>query len=695
MEDLFPFLRKLYRIVLQTAPLHEDLQKCATLLVPQIPDATLESLVCKIKDSSPWCQRDVTLLQLSLIQMLVLKAGNSDTEPGVRCQYTHLVELLQQADVASAIIKLSDTPEKVLSYLSSKCLSCLVLYHLKCQNEVNIPWLQFCLKTLREYPECHTVLPCLMSMIGVFKGILKDENYQQADNLMKRLGPFHPLFETFCTSVLSVRQCQPLILESPSIYSCLLDLLEILTAVRIVFKLPSPLCQQVFSLSLPQALSVVSSSLPYFVKKQVILVLKKCLLHKAGEDFLLSTHLSSPMSDPLSEQDMTILAEALLSAVSEGWLLQVPVTDKPSSFGGAIEATKPSPDLVILGAVSLSVLKSLEVKVHTTFSSTDTDSLQTIMGHLLVFLKPHLGSIHLTHPCEWVSLTFIEQDDDLLEVAKCLLNMYIYCHSNLLPVTKCLEDKIGIWDSASHQMGCNPHCIFLLLLKNVAFDDSVLLDFLISSETCFLEYFVRYLKFLREDWHQFCLTCSFFDKATPNIAASLNNDYVSVQSEVVGNYSSHANVQSSILKTTSSQVSMSAGNGIHSATCSSIEWDYYSSLNALQRLVAYDSSEGSDTESLEKEQASLREQVQDDDRSDTDKQDMGLEPMATCPDINHTPMAMDHTHQMLGTKYKFVRCLGELQDAIHRMQRKRLFPYNPSALLKLLTQISDLNRDAD
>ena len=60
---------------------------------------------------------------------------------------------------------------------------------------------------------------------------------------------------------------------------------------------------------------------------------------------------------------------------------------------------------------------------------------------------------------------------------------------------------------ASCASGCNPHCHFLFLLQSISFDHSILLDFLISTETCFLEYFVRFLKFLRTECQGFTAVC--------------------------------------------------------------------------------------------------------------------------------------------------------------------------------------------
>lgn len=51
------------------------------------------------------------------------------------------------------------------------------------------------------------------------------------------------------------------------------------------------------------------------------------------------------------------------------------------------------------------------------------------MGPLLRFLKRYLRfspHLHLfEHPCSWVSVLFIEQDDDLLEAAKALLTIHL------------------------------------------------------------------------------------------------------------------------------------------------------------------------------------------------------------------------------------------------------------------------------
>ncbi|XP_073424917.1 protein Lines homolog 1 [Dendrobates tinctorius] len=694
MEGPFPGLRELHKKLLEAAPLHEDVQAAAALLMPgnasgawslsaihenigTVPNLSWDSV------STARFPQDATLLQLSLIQILIIKAENLCTEPKVRSQYSHVVELLQQNGVDTTIIALLHSSDKVLSHISSKCLSSLVLYQLKFQNEVNAHWIQFCLNTLGDDLGSCTLTPCLMSLISVYKGFLVDERIRKADHLLQIMGALEDVFVGFCsTSItrLSVTDCQPppLKAESSSQLSCLLDLLEVLVALRIELKLDVSLCRLVLSVILPQTLDLMSVPVPYFVKKQVILVLKRCLLYKAGEDFLSSPHNICNQQDAASDEALAILASTLLNAVHHGWLLLVPSSDRSSSFGGANEGSERGPDLVFLGAASLSVLKALDIQFHNkdnSYSSagqgcTEFSEIPMCMAHILNFLKPHLGWKEPAHLCEWVSLTFIEQDDDMLEVAKSLLQMYLHSprlHSTTIDIEK------DVWKLPSHQCGINPHCIFLFLLKNVSFDVSVLLDFLISSETCFLEYFVRYLKLLKGDWPQFCLTCSFIDKS-----ASLQFHGVDNVSDCPMPAVNRSRAQETICNP---RVDTSTGPKHRQSRCSHpSDSESSSSLGALHRLVEYDSSEDSESEMSASDPCLVPSHPAGADSSDLARpmKKLGLTAVGS---VFHS------TSVNVGILQKSARCLQDLQEAISRLHRKKLFPYNPSALLKLLTHV--------
>ncbi|XP_053573576.1 protein Lines homolog 1 [Bombina bombina] len=695
MEDTVLALRELHRKLLLSSPLDIDVQQYATLLTLQNLEPTLIRLdECSVdveNVQSARCLRDITALQLCLMQTLITKAENPMTEHNVRCQYTRVLERLQQTGVDAALISLSLNCDKVLSHLSSKCLSCLVLFQLRCQFEVNDLWLQYCLKTLCEYPKSPALVPCLTSLLLVCKGILRDQNLQQAATLLHLLKPLDKVFGEFCSSIIYQHcstPCQQL--DSDIHLSCFLDLLEVLVALKTKLKLNLPLCEQVLLITLPQTLSLISSSFSYFVKKQIILVLKRCLLNKAGEHFLPSLLPVPQISNPQVDY-VSALGEVLLSAVRQGWLLQVPVSERCSSFGGANETSECGPDLVTLGAVCLSVLKALEAQVLLSAPSNNlTVDLQISMEHLLVFLKLHLGNEKLMHHCEWVSVIFIEQDDDMLEVAMSLLKMYIKCHRHWFnpPFVHESEDEKRSWNGQSHQSGSDPHCIFLLLLKNVAFDASVLLDFLISSETCFLEYLVRYLKHLRDDWSQFSFTCTLFEKLSVQQPSICSSPYTG--GEKLGN-------ESSGLSHTFTYIAISANNPTtvteEKNKCSgpsNISSSKGQRMGTIRSLVDYDSSDDSELECTDKQFPALT-CSQDANSIDTK---MGKLNLRVSPVCQSTPAHAKVRDKMPlpEMQVKTVKCLEELYQAVSRLHGKKLFPYNPSALLRLLALVCSLNK---
>jgi len=88
-----------------------------------------------------------------------------------------------------------------------------------------------------------------------------------------------------------------------------------------------------------------------------------------------------------------------------------------------------------------------------------------------------------------------EQDDVLIEGLLCLLDTHMALY---IPGKK--DPEPGLLDT-------NPTRGFLTLLNLISRDSSVLLDFLVSNETCFLLYLLRYLKFVVKDWGGFVHSC--------------------------------------------------------------------------------------------------------------------------------------------------------------------------------------------
>ena len=172
-------------------------------------------------------------------------------------------------------------------------------------------------------------------------------------------------------------------------FSSLLDLLEILCASRLMCSTDvcSPCQRLAYRRARPLIKTAASSSCDYILKRRVLLLMKRTLLQKAGEDLALG-EISAPASrDEHFGTDMGALADTVLGAVSAEWLRFVPVEMvAAASFGGPYRGPgqgggrNRKPDHVMLRAVGLVVLKSLEL------------TLQTGAGTIIAFIRCVLRS---------------------------------------------------------------------------------------------------------------------------------------------------------------------------------------------------------------------------------------------------------------------------------------------------------------
>ncbi|XP_038003130.1 protein Lines homolog 1 isoform X3 [Motacilla alba alba] len=351
------------------------------------------------------------------------------------------------------------------------------------------------------------------------------------------------------------------------------------------------------------------------------------------------------------------------------------------------------------------------------------------MSQLLVFWRSHVKPSPQSHPaghhCEWLSLVFMEQDDDMWEAAKALLLIYLKLDRLRCGAAGNLSQKEEeSWQFLVHAGGYNPHCIFLFFLEKIAFDSTVLLDFLISSETCFLEYLVRYLKLLGKEWHHFVDVCNHFDTrhSTFHPVCSVKPPHRGKQSCVTGE-----SLQNAVLQTEpQTPMALAASHDCPVFTAQrggneAAEWsrsdsltgtDSASLLGSLQSLVNYDSSEDSEVESdgggkeclvntkqlpANNEGEVRRRETgcscRDDDRNPGTSEMSHPKPEGSPTSSCWTRMASpDNVAPLRVMLHKSTKCLEELQEAISRLQRRNLFPYNPSALLKLLSHVEKMSK---
>ncbi|XP_037688829.1 protein Lines homolog 1 isoform X2 [Choloepus didactylus] len=666
--------------------------------------------------------REITLLQLTVIKVMITRIVSSKTEFHTKEKYSDIVKiLLKSSEVDSKLISLFQNSDKLLSHMTAKCLALLLYFQLREEITLSNSWIAFCQKNLSEYTESDKIASCLWTLTMVIKEIFKDTCSQKTEILKQFLAPFDSVFEVFYNSLFSqhFENCQDTSKIINSLMS-FLELLELLIASRIYLKLHFA-CQRILFFRPSCVLDIITWPVQAFVKRKFILFVKKCLLCKVGEDLFPGSAPAVMPPDLHLDVDMLALANAVLEAVNLGLLRTLSVHGKPSFFGG--DEVQPGcksisgQDQAILRAVSLVLIKSLEIKFQNCTPANEMEvDLQRLMSELLTFLKPHLQpSLQLHNPCEWLSRVFIEQDDDMLEAAKASLGIYLKLTKDCCKATErsLTQEKVR-WNHHTHENGYNPHCIFLFFLKNIGFDSTVLLDFLISSETCFLEYFVRYLKLLQKDWGNFFTISKYFDATEseddfdvcgclPSLIQERNTNQMEPLYLTALDGHIHANAWSSW----ASDFSEPPNQVVTSQeTPTLLQADSLTSPQTSQSLVDYDSSDDSEVESTDQhlansKQTSLHQEtikkIQHTAGSGTDKEFV-LEPESrllvpkgseTCFSIDHE-VAPNNIASEMGISYRTVKCFEELQAAVNRLQKKNLFPYNPKALLKLLKLIETI-----
>lgn len=226
--------------------------------------------------------------------------------------------------------------------------------------------------------------------------------------------------------------------------------------------------------------------------------------------------------------------------------------------------------------------------------------------------------------------------------------------------------------------GYNPHCHFMLLLESISFDHSFLLDLLISTETCFLEYLVQYLKCLIADWQGFRIVCG--RTLTASLPASSSACDTSVMCE--------GGIQPCEITT----CIPAHPPGVFSPL------EMNSSAHGLH-LVDYSSSDESDHEKVGPQDKELTSSVAALDITE-------VKPGLQVP-VRHAHFKTSHSAGLLNQLTDFkegpdktsdvtceisarvLGCLSELREVVMRLHIKKLFPYNPAPLLKLLGQVED------
>lgn len=204
-------------------------------------------------------------------------------------------------------------------------------------------------------------------------------------------------------------------------------------------------------------------------------------------------------------------------------LYVVPYREGSGRFGGGAG----DGDKVLLKRLILLILKAVAVTVkETRYDSSSDSSLGSEMEEMdsdmaliarsieevLDQLDASVKQIIPFHPraplAQWIVQVFTDQDDYLIESMVCCLDV---------AVGLCYRENA----SAELRQKLNPTITFFQFLQTVSFDANVLLDFLVSNETCFLLYILRYLKYACKNWREFVESCPDERGRIINVLANL------------------------------------------------------------------------------------------------------------------------------------------------------------------------------
>lgn len=215
------------------------------------------------------------------------------------------------------------------------------------------------------------------------------------------------------------------------------------------------------------------------------------------------------------------LAHLIVRAVKDCRLLDgLPYRHGSGRFGGGTG----DGDAPLLQKLVLLVLKSVAVTVKETRNDTSDSSIESendddeidddmavierSIREVLRQLDQCVKTLMPFHPemplSQWVVQMFHDQDDFLIEGMVCCLDVAVgLFYRNQLTSTN--QHQLIL--PCQHDSMLSPSLTFVQFVRTVSHDPDVLLDLLVSNETCFLLYLLRFLKYVKRNWHEFVTCC--------------------------------------------------------------------------------------------------------------------------------------------------------------------------------------------
>ncbi|CAH0547105.1 unnamed protein product [Brassicogethes aeneus] len=444
--------------------------------------------------------------------------------------------LQNEYNIIEQIISLCDTRDKYVNFLSARVLSSLLII---AKTNTNNEWLEIIFNYLTveniDYDKIIFALEVMKRVVewkDIESHVLEESDFKHFpgsssnhNNIDCQMVPFTDA-ESYDTSTIKGLIIKSLETKWPELINKMLLLINNNSSVAAQTCVLTFLGLWESTISVKANLSIVETK-PFYAHLESFVqilcynlpsVIWKQLLSLFNEVLCYGSTLA--LQDMLPD-DTCQLAHLIVRYVKDdGLLYKLPYKREEgytvNGFVGIINCNQPEQsnvDRTLLQKMVLLVLKSVAVMIKesrsdssdSSIGSDDNDfyqdmqlierSIRDVLKKLNIFIKNSLEYHPEASFSKVLIHLFSDQDDYMIESMVCTLDI----------ITGISYGRNAIFPDLIIML--NPIYSFIEFLKIVNNDYHVLLDYLISNETCFLLYLLRFLKYTKKNWPNFLSSC--------------------------------------------------------------------------------------------------------------------------------------------------------------------------------------------
>ncbi|XP_072021980.1 protein Lines homolog 1-like [Amphiura filiformis] len=438
------------------------------------------------------------------------------------------------------------------------------------------------------------------------------------------------------------------------------------------------------------------------ITKKILIIINSCFDHVLDNQNQTTNDLHT-----VQNADLYNIVHKIVTQVRCGWLEKIIYRGVHLGFGG-INITRSGDKrtggfcngdyplmrglvkLVMSAAIMVLQNESNKEAVENVFIC-----LHTMSKYIITKIDQKEGSEMST----WLFELFADQDDSLILIMMRALQLYKLLRSN--PVKPAVQDSsTGLLSNDDMDL-LNPHVIFIEFLDTVTFDPNLLLDLLISNETCFLLYLVRYIRCVLSDWR-------YFSSSIPGRVASTNScsEEVDSSDEVMhkgktidGKQANPTNSIMGSMNPSSDKIASSMEEVIKKLADERKDLNNYTNVQVLSmqgslgkceiKMQTVSTVQTTDDDIETTPACKKRKISSDSDGSPTKLPNIALESPQQCKSESSIDSATSSPVKVNTILDETMTVLIRLRYSVEKISDRGLFPYNVKPLLQLLEQLED------